>query len=219
MWRFVFFSALYPVNLYIFEFLFKPKYPNLKIKVASIIFSCLCLLLSLKGSALLDFTFNWRILKWFCVGIGPFVLPLLMENDGEGFDFGSFLAWRNFVIAPACEELYYRLLLPKLHGGTFLLSLSFSLAHAHPLLFPSNWLEWDVISGQCFTSFLFGIVCNRIRAKMTDGNLINFWVWMALTATHGIANYCGIPLIKSENKFLKMIQLIILIASLILILK
>lgn len=217
MWAYVFFSCLYPINLYIFEFIFPSKTHILKVKVASILFSCFCLLLSFENSSLFVSTFNLRILKWLLVGTGPFILPLVSDTDRDGLD-GSFLMWRNFVIAPACEELYYRILLPKHQNGTILLSLSFSLAHAHPLLFPSNWNKSADIFGQCLVSFLFGIVCNGIKTKMSGfvgGDQINIWIWMALTGIHGIANYCGVPVV--HRKYLKIVQIFILITCLILI--
>ena len=211
------FSVFYPINLYIFEFIFSKKNDTLKVKVASITFSCLILSEILNFS--FDFTWNWRILKWFLIGIGPFVLPWLFTEPVENEGIGTLLFWRNFVIAPTCEEFYYRILLPKINENIWLLSISFSLAHAHPFMFQKNWKKKNFIMAQCFISFWFGFICNVIRLKMDTG-LNNFWVFLALSTIHGIANYCGVPLIELEKgKILFFTQIFTLLNSLYLICK
>lgn len=224
MLNFIFFSLFYPLNLYLFEFFSANKTEtgetdgNLKLKVASITFSCLILWTAVGFT--FDFTCNRRIIKWFCIGLAPFLIPLYFnEEEGEEDKVTSFIFWRNFVIAPCCEELYYRILLPKMNESIWLLSISFSLAHAHSLIFLKNWVRWKFILSQCFISFCFGFICNEIRAKMTS-SLDNFWVLSTLSTIHGIANYCGVPLTGAEKgKILFFTQIIVLICSIYLIIK
>ena len=221
MFAFILFSLFYPVNLYIFEFFFinKNRKPdeNLKLKVASITFSCL-ILFKVVGSNF-DFTWNWRILKWFCIGIAPFLIPLYFNEISDEEKITNFIFWRNFIIAPSCEELYYRILLPKIKENIWLLSISFSLAHAHPLIFSKNWNRTKFILSQCFISFCFGFICNALKLKMTT-SLNNFWVLLTLSTIHGIANYCGVPLIElQKGKNIFYTQIIVLISSLCLIIK
>lgn len=212
MFGFVFFSLFYPINLYIFEFFFSKK---LKAKVASITSSCLVLFSVLDFN--FDFTWNFAILKWNFITICPFFLPWWFAQTSGDERIGEFLFWRNFFIAPICEEFYYRILLPKINSNIWLLSISFSLAHAHPLMFTKNWPKAKIILSQCFISFCFGLVCNSIRLKMRT-SLNNFWLLVTLSGIHGIANYCGVPLIElQKGKFLFYLQLIILSSSIYLI--
>ena len=217
------FSVLYPLNLYIFEAafnLFSPKNTqqkhSIKVKVASIIFSCSILLAFVKFTKF-DFSISPGILHWFGIGLLPFIIPWIYVEVEE--EKGAFLFWRNFVIAPACEELYYRILLPKLCDSTLLLSISFSLAHAHPLLFTKNWISsiLKMILGQCVISFCFALICNRIRIK-SGASENNFWIFLALSVLHGVANYCGVPFVADKNR-VNWIQGLILVACLYLILK
>lgn len=219
---FIFFSFFYPVNLYIFEFIFSSKngknVENLKLKVASIVFSCL--ILSKVVGFNFDFTWHWRIMKWFCIGLAPFLIPLYFDDESsEEENIKNFVFWRNFVIAPFCEEFYYRTLLPKFNENIWLLSGSFSLAHAHPLMFSKNWYRSKVILAQCFISFCFGFICNSLRIKMA-ASLNNFWVILSLSTVHGIANYSGVPLVElKQGKFVFITQIIVILSSLYLIIK
>lgn len=216
---FVLFSLFYPINLYIFQFISSPKseLSALKVKVASILVSCTVLWIFLNDE--IDFNWNRGILKWIIIGLAPFLLPLIFSKPQGNESPASFLFWRNFVIAPACEELYFRILLAKLCQSNSALSLSFSLAHAHPLMFKSNWCRFEVILAQCAISFCFGFVNNAIGSKMQqEGTLCNIWIWLALTVIHGVANYCGLPLIE-KGKLLQGLQIFILISSIVLIFK
>lgn len=221
MFDFITFSLFYPVNLYIFDLIFTNKnkntVENLKLKVASIIFSCL-ILLTVVGFNF-DFTWNRRVFLWFCIGIAPFIIPLYFNESSDEERITEFIFWRNFVIAPTCEELYYRILLPKFNENIWLLSFAFSLAHAHPLMFSKNWHRAKFILSQCFISFCFGFVSNALRLKMTK-SLNNFWVLLILSTIHGIANYCGVPLIELEKgNFIFYTQKIVLFSSLFVIIK
>lgn len=217
MFKFIFFSLFYPGNLYVFEHFFSKSKSkeNLKVKVSSILFSCVVLLTAVG----FDFSFkwNWEILKYFAVGISPFILPWLFTEPSDEERITTFLFWRNFIIAPTCEELYYRLLLPRFQRNIFALSLSFSLAHAHPLIFAKNWNKTKIILAQCLISFCFGFVCNLLRIKMTTTcDNCNFWVLAALSIIHGVANYCGFPLIEIEKgKILFYAHITILLSSLL----
>ena len=222
--EFIAFSCLYPVNLYIFELCLKPKTESskLKTKITSILVSCF--ILSTLSSIDRTELFNWNvnILKWTIIGLLPFLIPfyycLTTETGALECGCGDLLFWRNFIIAPACEELYFRILLPQLCKQKFLLSLSFSLAHAHPLIFKCYRNRLKVIVAQCGISFCFGYICNSIRTKMSM-TACNFWVWTALTIIHGVANYCGVPIIDEKRKISFFLQLAVLFGSLFIILK
>lgn len=216
MFWFSLFSCFYPLNLYIFEFLFPSPDDSakLKVKATSILVSCSILWIFLGEQ--IDFGFNWLIPKWTAVALLPFLLPLKFADSQE---FGSFLFLRNFVIAPACEELYFRILLPKMCPSKMATSLAFSVAHAHPLLFKRNWTSFRVqeVLAQCGISFCFGFICSCIKSKMIEQQN-NFWLWTALTIIHGVANYCGLPFII-ESKLLGRLQVVILVISTVLIIK
>ena len=218
------FSALYPLNLYIFELFFNPTPRHSpKLKVVTVLLSCSILLAFLEFPKF-DFDLTTGTLYWFTVGFSAFIIPWIYSEFEVEEHCWSFLFWRNFVIAPACEELYYRILLPRLCDSILALSISFSLAHAHPLLFPRNWSsqshQMKLIPGQCVISFCLALICNKIRIKSgTSGT--NFWLFLSLSSIHGIANYCGLPLVgksKSKSK-INWIQAVILSLSIYLILK
>lgn len=220
--EFLLFSLFYPLNLYIFEFILTPKteLSNLKVKITSILVSTSILWIYLNEQ--FNFKWNWTILKWAVIGLASFVLPLMRSKMEVDESPEKLLFWRNFVIAPACEEIYFRILLTKFCQSKFKLSLSFSLAHAHPLLFKSNWNKFKMILVQCAISFAFGFVNNFLRSKMQQEGeeaVCNFWVWIALSGIHGVANFCGLPIIEKENKMLHYFQLLILSLSIYTILK
>lgn len=218
MLPFLGFSALYPLNLYIFEFFSKQflKCDPIKIKVVSVLFSTSILLAYLNVSSF-TFSINISTFYWSVVGLLPFLIPLIYAEADE--EPTSFLFWRNFVISPACEELYYRILLPQLCNSVLALSISFSAAHAHPLLFPKNWSKpkLKTIAGQCCVSFCFGIICNKVRIK-SEADHPNLWLFLALALIHGVANYCGVPIIPRKN-IINSIHMVILVISIYLILK
>lgn len=223
MLPFLLFSTLYPLNLYIFQLLLSSRrlLDPVKAKVASILVST-SILLAYTNFSSVDFSFTKVAVYWSLMGLLPFLLPFIYsEAEAETEESGAgFLFWRNFFIAPACEELFYRLLLPQLCNSILALSISFSLAHAHPLLLPKNWTAQRLrpIVGQCGVSFCFGVICNKIRIKAgVDGN--NFWLFLALALIHGIANYCGVPFILGKSKKINWIQAAILVISIYSILK
>lgn len=212
---------IYPANLYIFErFFAKSLIPPSKVKVVSIVASCFHALVLLRPD--FSFQFSRNLALWSAVSLAPFILPLLLNEKSEFLAWSDFLFWRNFVVAPACEELYYRILLPQLCPYNVILSVAFSLAHAHPLVFtPLNIQNFDEIIGQCVISFAFGLVSNALRAKMTSSaeGVVNVWIWTALTALHGVANYCGFPLLfDSSNKAFKILQIAIIVVCVLKIL-
>lgn len=222
MWMFILFSFIYPLNLYFFPLLFNFKKFQMQIKMLSIFASCAIL------SHFINFSFsksalNWSIVKWSLLGILPFILPIVLnkaDKEIETYEHEDdwFIKARNYFIAPAFEELYYRILLPKTCSSVFWLSCSFSLAHSHPLLFKSNWQDAASISIQCIISFFFGFVCNMIRFKMNFKSTTNenIWSWISLTIIHGIANYCGLPIITGRiHKSLKFLQILILSLSIL----
>ena len=214
------FSALYPLNLYIFEFISTHASPAnfdpIKTKTASTIVSC-SILLTFVNFFRFDFSLNVETLRWTLIALAPFVIPWLNAEAEEKLK--SFLFWRNFVIAPACEEFYYRILLPRLCNSIPVLSVSFSLAHAHPLLFPKNWssAKLQAVLAQCGQSFCFGVICGKLKVNANAPGH-NFWIFLALTLLHGVANYCGVPLLNGKNRA-KYIQAAILLVSMYLILK
>ena len=218
---FIAFSLFYPLNLYTFEIILRQfKSRIIYIKLLSIFFSCL--ILSVHNKLSFDFTWHWNILKWSIFGLLPFAMPFYYaKNENVDCNSSQILFWRNFYIAPACEELFYRILLPQLSEKIVPLSISFSLAHAHPLLLPVNWrLEnFILIIIQCLISFCFGMVSNAIKGKIAvEEN--NFWTWISLSAIHGLANYCGIPILPNSKKIpLRIFQLLLLLLSLYLIFK
>ena len=217
MWMFILFSLIYPLNLYLFTLLFNFKKFQMQIKILSIFASCALL------SHFINFSFsksalNWSIAKWSILGILPFILPIVLnkaDKETETYEHEDdwFIKARNYFIAPAFEELYYRILLPKTCSSVFWLSCSFSVAHSHPLLFKSNWQDAASILNQCIISFFFGFVCNMIRFKMNLESTTNenIWSWISLTIIHGIANYSGLPVISGRiHKSLKCLQMLIL---------
>lgn len=230
---FLFFSFLYPLNLHIFTFLFvRSQYKNVQftIRLLSTIFSCFLL------SLYLEFVPSLRIsiylLKYGFIALLPFILPLCLNGNGneeEDADEDVYeserlgvsvrnLKIRNYFLAPLIEEFYFRLLLPNLNTSVLLLSIAFSLAHAHPLLFPRNWNQDDIraLSGQCLISFVFGLVCNLIRIKIGLENN-NIWMLLVLTLVHGVANYTGVPVIIFRNQMMTGLQIILLILSIVFI--
>ena len=181
MLSFLCWSALYPANLYIFSALSRETDEKIKTKVLSTAVSCV--LLGWFLAFRFTFEWSWRLLLLVTVAALPFVYSFQRQPHSNE-------AWRDFAVAPAIEEFYYRCLLPQLQNNLLLNSLSFSLAHAHSLLHDhSNAAE---IGMKCLISFAFGLVMNWVRFS-AGVRSENFWFWLSASGLHGLANYVGVP--------------------------
>lgn len=218
MLSFTLFTILYPLNLYIFQWSstrFSRTTP-LYSKVLSILVSCVIIYM-LTPQLQFNWHLDWSFLLWILVAIAPFILPLAVQ--GEACEDPFFIQLRDYLIAPLCEEFYYRMALPKhLHASSLLNAFAFSVAHAHPL-FAQNSVEREetkIILAQAAIAFAFGFVCNGLKQKLPADSL---FTWLALALLHGLANRCGIPLIIGKGPPLFFIQLSIILLSLYLIFK
>jgi len=219
MFLFVLFSILYPLNLYVFQSALPRKHKEnhisiLYVKVLSILVSCV--LIYAFSPFELSFTASWNILGWTLLGVAPFILPIFVASPQTSSDSESLIhKVRDYLIAPACEEFYYRMVLPMHCGSMLASSLAFSFAHAHPLFIKSRReSEGSIILAQCAISFSFGLVANGLKLRMWPENSI--FAWAGLTLIHALANYCGVPLLVSpkNHPICFYIQVIIIMASL-----
>lgn len=176
-----FWCFFYPANLYLFT-KFKPQQADLRVKVLSTIVSCVLLAWRLKFTFTLEW--NFRILALWLAAMLPFLANFTIEPLEP-------LWWRDFIVAPAVEELYYRILLPIVVDNFILLTLAFSLAHGHSLLFDRSARRDEVISN-CIVSLAFALVANliRLKSKLPGTSL---FLWLSLSILHGTANYVGFP--------------------------
>jgi hypothetical protein len=181
MLGFLLWSALYPASLYLFSHFSTERGAKIKTKVLATAVSCA--LFAWNSGFSFEFDWNWRLLLLMLTAAVPFLFAFEMQNCLNGW-------WRDFCVAPTIEEFYYRCLLPQVQENLLLNSLSFSLAHAHSLLFDrSNAHE---ISVKCLISYAFGLVVNwiRFRARVSSRN---FWFFLSASCLHGLANYVGAP--------------------------
>lgn len=176
-----FWCCFYPANLYLFT-QFQPKHADSRIKVLSTIFSCA--LLAWRLNFAFTLTGNWRLLLLWLAAMLPFLVNFTFEPLEP-------LWWRDFIVSPSIEELYYRILLPLIMDNFTLLTLAFSLTHGHSLLFDRSARRDEVISN-CIVSLAFALVANLIRVK---SNLpqTSLYLWLSLSILHGTANYVGFP--------------------------
>lgn len=179
---FLLWSFLYPANLYLFSRFSREIGDKVKTKVVSTAVSCVLLAWFLAFR--FSFEWDWRLALWFLAACSPFLCSWQVQQTDDA------TWWRDFIVSPAIEELYYRCLLPQTQVNLLLNSLAFALAHGHSLLFDRS--KADEVVGTCVISFAFGLVVNLIRAKSGIGS-DNIWFWLCASSLHGLANYVGVP--------------------------
>ncbi len=195
MLQFLLWSLVYPANLYVFSAFNKN---NITLKALSTAVSCslLCYVLQFHFT----FELNGKLLFLMTAVAAPFLCSFDKQEVTEE-------SWRDYFVAPAIEEFYYRCLLPQFGAGLWLNSLSFSLAHGHSLLF--DWSLADEVAIRCLISFSFGLVLNLIGVR-SGVDTRNFWFWLSATMVHGLANYVGVPLSNNLSISLTLLSILIL---------
>ena len=203
MLRFVGCSVAYPASLYLFSHLFasqkhKHDSENARTAVArslGTVFCTLCLLLVLQLSW--SFSCSLRlILQAVSVSL-PFLTFLFFEFPSAQLNWWTL---RNLLLAPAVEELYYRILLAQLCPSPIWLwsSLAFATAHMHDLIATSRANRgWQQAFPQFCTTFIFGVLQDSIAGKMKVRASVPAWICQSIT--HGLANFVGFPLLPQDH--------------------
>jgi len=214
MLQFAFWTVAYPLSLYLFSYLFADKKHKNDPKIGrtalvrciGTIVCTVCLVRALN----LSWSFCWsmRLLTQTCIVALPFFTNLLFNGSLAAVNWWSV---RCLLIAPAIEELYYRMLLTHVCPRPIWLwsSMAFASAHLHELVVCSQKRrDWRLALPQFCVTFLFGALQYSIYATV-EKRKVSGSLWLCLTLSHVLANFVGFPLLDDEHPLHKLQQFIL----------